>query len=401
MKLSDIKAMGKLPDTAEIMIYGVIGYEVTIGAVKQALALAPQTTKRIALRINSPGGVVDEGFKIMDAVRAMNLPVDTYVDYEAASMASVIFTMGERRYLDANAKVMIHNPRASMFGTADQVRKNADWLEGQENLLINAYEPVMKRTREQISAMMDEETWMNAYQAVEIGLGTDIVESEMRAVAQASAEQFAGLLAKHGASAPKPQPKQENAMKAIAQKLGLNAEASEDAILAKIAEVETRAVKAEALASEKSELAKSVTAKLEQNATEITTLKAEAQANATKLAEFEVKNIVAKVEAEAKMQVGKEHGEALTRRANRYLAEADATVKADMYADMITYAKAHGVAVGKSQELPGDRPQAQTDEEKLITKATALVAEAEAKGKKLDFGKATLIAAKQMENDNA
>jgi ATP-dependent Clp protease protease subunit len=139
----------------------------------------------ITLRINSGGGSVFEGNAIYNILRAHSASVHTIVDGVAASIASIIALAGDTIEMPENAMMMIHNPLNCICGNADALRKMAKDLDTIKDSIVNVYESRTGLARDKISTMMDEETWMTADKAVELGFA-DTVTKAVKAVASIS-----------------------------------------------------------------------------------------------------------------------------------------------------------------------------------------------------------------------
>jgi ATP-dependent Clp endopeptidase proteolytic subunit ClpP len=164
---------GEAPGSVEISIYDEIGF----GGVtaKDFLAEVKRYKgQHIHLRINSVGGSVIEGAAIYNSLRRHKGGLTVHVDGLAASMASVIAMAGEEVYIADNAMLMIHNPWSMTMGDADDLRKEADVLDKLKATLVNAYVRKTGMETEDIAAMMDEETWLNATQSVAMGFADEI-----------------------------------------------------------------------------------------------------------------------------------------------------------------------------------------------------------------------------------
>ena len=74
--------------------------------------------------------------------------------------------------------MMIHNPWLGMQGDADEMRAAANFLDDVKETIINAYEAKTKLPREQISQMMNDETWLHAKKAVDLGFADKIMFAE-------------------------------------------------------------------------------------------------------------------------------------------------------------------------------------------------------------------------------
>ena len=129
---------------------------------------------RIALSINSPGGSVFGGQTILHALKLHKGGVDTSVDALAASMASAIFMVGEKRTMAQGARLMMHNVWVDgISGESNTLRKQADLLDSLKTDLVDAYS-VSGIDAATIASMMDAETWLTATEAKAQGFCTEI-----------------------------------------------------------------------------------------------------------------------------------------------------------------------------------------------------------------------------------
>ena len=122
--------------------------------------------KPVTLSINSPGGSVIAGAAILSSLRAHRPGVEVEIIGLAASMASVIATVGQPAKMASNALWMAHNPSSSSTGTAADLRKDADTLDKFRDTLVAAYSRKSKKTAAEIMALMDSETWLSASEAL-------------------------------------------------------------------------------------------------------------------------------------------------------------------------------------------------------------------------------------------
>lgn len=143
--------------------------------------------QHIHLRINSPGGSVVEGTAIYNALRRHEGGLTVHIDAMAASMASVIAMAGKPVYMADNALLMIHNPWTVSMGESKDLRKEADLLDKLKVNLRNAYVRKTGINAEEIGAMMDAETWLDAVEAVALGFA-DAIEEGVAAAATATPE---------------------------------------------------------------------------------------------------------------------------------------------------------------------------------------------------------------------
>jgi ATP-dependent protease ClpP protease subunit len=160
--------------TGELFLYGAVGaswFEDSFSSVEVIDALDQIGDKRAIVRINSPGGVADEGIAIYNALKRHKAGVDTHVDALAASAASVIALAGDTRTTSAGARWMIHRALTIDIGNATQLRKTADTLETYDRSLVEIYSQYMASGTD-VMALLDAETWYTGPEAVAAGLST-------------------------------------------------------------------------------------------------------------------------------------------------------------------------------------------------------------------------------------
>lgn len=147
------------------------------------------TSENITVRINSGGGDVFTGHTIYNMIKQTNKHVKVVVNGLAASIASVIAMAGDVIEMPANSMIMIHNPSTYQGGTSDDMRKTADTLDKVAETIKAVY---IKRTGlsdEEITEMMNNETWMTAQEAKEKGF-CDVITDEIKVDNSANAKFF-------------------------------------------------------------------------------------------------------------------------------------------------------------------------------------------------------------------
>ena len=162
--------------TGEIFVYDAIGADwfgggITASAVIEALDLIGN--KRATVRINSPGGVADEGIAIYNALRRHKAGVDTVVDSLAASAASLVAIAGENRTIAKGGRVMVHRALTVAVGNSVEMQKIASILDTYDRSLVEIYSQYFPKDTD-VMGLMTEETWYTAEEAVAAGLATGL-----------------------------------------------------------------------------------------------------------------------------------------------------------------------------------------------------------------------------------
>ncbi len=181
----------------EILLYGDIGnYEgwndVTAKQFAQELRDIGDVSV-LNVHINSVGGDVFAGQAIHSMLCNHRATVNVYVDGLAASIASVVAMAGDKVIMPSNSMMMIHNPWTGCRGNANDFRKAADDLDKIGDSIIAAYQKKCSKSADEIKAIMDEETWLTAKEAVELGFADVLDEGK-----QVSASINQGVYAVNG-----------------------------------------------------------------------------------------------------------------------------------------------------------------------------------------------------------
>lgn len=200
---------------------------------EELLKLDSLGKKRIQVWINSAGGVVMDGYNIFNAILKSKTKVDTYNVGIAASIAAVIFQAGRKRIMADYSLLMYHNPYG---GDSVELKKMRESI----GVMIS------KRTStslEDVLKIMDKTTWISASEALLNGFTDEVEYSNDNNVKHGNAKAMwdSGKMIANSIL----KPKNKITMINVANKLGLVAEANEDAILSAINKMEDGAKKME------------------------------------------------------------------------------------------------------------------------------------------------------------
>ncbi len=148
-----------------------------------------KNVSRINVHINSGGGSVFGGIAIYNILLRYNAEITVYVEGLAASIASVIAMAGDKIVIPRNAQMMVHKPSGMVWGNADEMRKEAEILDGCQKVILNTYMRHVKEgvTEDIINDLINAETWKNGEEWQEY---FDIEVSETNTAAAAASEYF-------------------------------------------------------------------------------------------------------------------------------------------------------------------------------------------------------------------
>lgn len=185
----------KEDQTADIYIYDEIGgWGISARRFTEDL-LSMGNLSHINLHIHSPGGEVFDGIAIYNQLKNHSATITVYIDGLAASMASVIAMVGDTVIMPKNAMMMIHKPWGVSWGDANDMREYADLLDKLENVLIPAYVAKTGKTTEEITAMLEQETWLDGDECVEHGFADKVIEpvKAMASLTSKRIEEFSSM----------------------------------------------------------------------------------------------------------------------------------------------------------------------------------------------------------------
>lgn len=247
---------------------------------KELLALDEMGKKRIQVWINSVGGNIMDGMSIYNAILRTKTKVDTYNVGVAASAAGWIFQAGRKRYMNDYAIMMIHDPYG---GDADD-----EALKAFKNSCITMIASRCGKSTEDVSDMMTKETWLLADECKDMGMCDEITDS-----AEMNKKRLYGMEMQDAwkvANKILNRSLNKKTMIKVANKLGLNEAANEDALVAAIDEIQNKATeyknqieeanKAMELAAQENEQLKAKVEEAEAKEKEAMEAKAETEAEA-------------------------------------------------------------------------------------------------------------------------
>jgi ATP-dependent Clp protease, protease subunit len=146
-------------------------------------AFAANNPGPITVTINSSGGAAFEGSALL-AEFERHGNVTTIGQGIVASAASLALMGGKEIVLHTDAAFMIHDPAASVFGTAEDHRGAAQTLDKLSDIYAKAYARASGNPIAKIKAWMAAETWLTASEALSLRFCDRIEGGDNAPVAQ-------------------------------------------------------------------------------------------------------------------------------------------------------------------------------------------------------------------------
>lgn len=190
-------------DIAEVMLYGSIvdddygprykeayPYDKSATDFKKDIeAVRAKGAKKLRLRINSPGGYVDQAVAMRYILSDAGFSeVKILIEGMCASSATLIATLpGANVQIAEGSQYMIHRPSCGMWGTAEDLETCAKSLRNIEDACVDMYAKRTGQSGEQIREWLNAETWFGAKDAVKYGFADEVKEAKVADGAPAAA----------------------------------------------------------------------------------------------------------------------------------------------------------------------------------------------------------------------
>ncbi len=186
------KIQSKSATEAEIILYAAIGPDywgdgssISAKQFSDELKKLDATVKNITVRINSPGGDVFDGIAIYNRLVQSKANITVYIDGLAASIASIIALAGNEIVIGEGALYMVHLPWTWAMGNRMELDNTVSRLMDVEEQMISIYAKKSGQSRADIKKLMEDETWMNSDQAMELGFVNSKVDESIPIAASA------------------------------------------------------------------------------------------------------------------------------------------------------------------------------------------------------------------------
>ncbi len=136
--------------------------------------------KKLLLRINSPGGIVDEAVAMRSILADADFEqVDIRIEGLCASAATIVATLpGAKVSIAPGSQYMIHNAWTIAWGNANDLGSVIEELRNTDEMIRDMYAQRTGQKDEQIKEWMDATKWFSAKDAVSYGFADEIREGK-------------------------------------------------------------------------------------------------------------------------------------------------------------------------------------------------------------------------------
>ncbi len=172
----------------KVMVFGQITDKLAKDVVSRLLTLAEESDKPIDVYVNSPGGHVESGDSIHDAIKFLNddIPIRMIGTGWVASAGALIFVAGKpkQRICLPHTRFLLHQPMGGIQGKAVDIDIEAREILKMRDRLNRLIADETGQTLERVSRDTERNYWMTAAEAIEYGLCSRVIakRSELESV---------------------------------------------------------------------------------------------------------------------------------------------------------------------------------------------------------------------------
>lgn len=163
-----------------VMLTGEVNDIQARRVTERLFALAADNDNPITFVISSPGGHVESGDMIHDAIKFVKPKVRMLGTGWVASAGALIYCAADRadRFCLPNTRFLLHEPRGGIGGMASDVEIQAREILRMRERLNRIFAEATGQTPDRIKKDVDRDYWMLADEAVAYGLVGKVVRSQ-------------------------------------------------------------------------------------------------------------------------------------------------------------------------------------------------------------------------------
>lgn len=174
------KITDSLVASRKIFITGEINHTLAYNTVRQLHALSYISDDPIFVFISPPGGHVESGDMIYDAIKFIKPKVFTIGTGWVASAGALIYVAADKvnRYSLPNTRFLLHQPSGGFHGRAEDFSAYSKEISFMKERLNKIFSKATGQTIEKIKENTERDFWLSAEESVEYGLVHKVVISE-------------------------------------------------------------------------------------------------------------------------------------------------------------------------------------------------------------------------------
>ena len=161
-----------------VVLFGAIDERAARDAAGRLMALDHESTDPITMMVSSPGGHVESGDAIHNAVRFVVSPVTMIGNGWVGSPATQVFLAApaERRLCLPHTRFLIHQPSGGIGGRGTDIAIQAREILRIRERVASVVARETGQPLERVLADIERDHWLSADEAVDYGLVSRVVE---------------------------------------------------------------------------------------------------------------------------------------------------------------------------------------------------------------------------------
>ena len=166
----------------------------SLDTVKRIFAANPDE-EEYQLNFHCDGGSVSEGFAIYDYLRQSGKKLKCNIEHGCHSMATVLLLAApaEERTGSKHLEAVIHQVRGGVRGTADEIREYAEYMDAQQERILDVYADRTGTDRATLETLMREEKPRTAEELKQYGFISKINPYTTNSMAQKTRQELEEL----------------------------------------------------------------------------------------------------------------------------------------------------------------------------------------------------------------
>lgn len=167
-------------DSSQVVMFEEDVNYTSVGKAISQLKAVLKSNDKAYLFIDSPGGSVFDGAKLLAFIEGSKKPVYTVCVGMCASMGFHIFEAGKKRYMTTNAVLMTHPAAGGLRGTVPEMKALLELI---ERFTAAMDAKIAKRaglSKEQFELMNLRNSWLMADEALGLRLADSIVNVDVQ-----------------------------------------------------------------------------------------------------------------------------------------------------------------------------------------------------------------------------
>ena len=124
----------------------------------------------IYLHLTTDGGLIYSAFSVIDCIKSLSVPVHTIIDGFVASAGTLISLAGEKRYMNKNAYMLIHELRGGVWGKMSDIEDEFKNLKRTMEHLIKIYVENTKISKKELEKMLKKDIAWDLKECIKYGL---------------------------------------------------------------------------------------------------------------------------------------------------------------------------------------------------------------------------------------